>query len=349
MSRTAALQRWLEGIWYGGRPVPRALAWLEAVYALLALRWRRALYASGWFRSVRLPLPVIVVGNVTVGGTGKTPLVIWLVTELARRGWRPGVISRGYGGSARGAMLVPPNAEPRAAGDEAVLIARATHVPVAVAKERALAGKLLAERGDCDVLISDDGLQHWALKRDLEIAVIDGTRRLGNRRLLPAGPLRDPPRRLARVDYIVVNDGAPTGGDANDDAARGHELAMQVRGRSAQHVLDPGRVIPLASLAGRRVHAVAGIGNPERFFSMLAGLGLEVIAHPLADHHDFSGGEIVFDDALPVLVTEKDAVKCARYAHDRLYVVPVEAELPAGFADRIHERLHALASETGPA
>jgi tetraacyldisaccharide 4'-kinase len=331
MSRTAELQAWLEGIWYGGRRVPRLLAVLEGVYGFLALRVRRKLYASGWFRSEKLPLPVIVVGNVTVGGTGKTPLVIWLVQELARRGWRPGVVSRGYGGKALGAMLVPPSAEPAAAGDEAVLIARATHAPVAVGRKRLDAGRLLVERGDCDVLIADDGLQHWALKRDLEIAVIDGTRRLGNGRLLPAGPLRDPPRRLQRVDYIVTNGVAETG-----------EIAMLVRGRAAQHVLDPGRVVPLSSFATQRVHAVAGIGNPERFFDMLESQGIEVVRHPLADHHAYDGREILFDDALAVLVTEKDAVKCARFAHERLYVVPVEAELPASFADRIHEQLHAL-------
>ena len=331
MNRTGALTNWLESIWYGGKRVPFYLSILERIYAFLGLWVRRRLYAAGWFPSERLPIPVVIIGNVTVGGTGKTPLVIYLVQELSRRGWRPGVISRGYGGRSRGVLFVDPSTEPALAGDEAVLIARATHAPVAIAKQRVEAGRLLIERGGCDVLISDDGLQHWALKRDIEIAVIDGTRRLGNERLLPAGPLRDPPRRLSYVDYVVAN-----------GKAREGEIAMSVKGRSAQHVLDPGRVVPLAQFAGQKVHAVAGIGNPERFFEMLSRERIQVIAHALPDHHDFAGDEIQFGDELPVFVTEKDAVKCARFAHERLFVVPVEAELPPTFADQIHQTLHTL-------
>jgi tetraacyldisaccharide 4'-kinase len=325
----AALSRWLESVWYGGRAVPFWLAALERVYRG-GLWLRRWLFRKRVFEVRRLPVPVIVVGNLTVGGTGKTPVVSWLVRELAQRGWRPGVAMRGYRGRRRVATLLGPETEPAEVGDEAVLQYKAGACPVAVGVDRAEAGALLVERAGCNVVICDDGLQHWALRRDFEIAVIDGERRFGNGRLLPAGPLREPADRLELIDAVIVN-----GGPVNDG-----EIALSVIGETAVCLRTPGRLVNLAAWRGQRVHAVAGIGNPERFFRMLEGLGLEVIRHPLQDHHDFTGGELDFGDDLPVLVTEKDAVKCTSFASAKTYAVPVEASLPAELADGIHRALH---------
>lgn len=316
----------LERIWYGGAPVPASLAALEQVYAG-ALALRRRLYASGWLRSEPLRVPVVVVGNVTAGGTGKTPLVAWLARELAQRGWRPGIVLRGYRGSAHGARRVAIGDDPALVGDEAVLLAQATQVPVAIGRRRVAAGRLLED--ECDVLLSDDGLQHWAMQRDVEIAVVDGARRFGNGRLLPAGPLREPATRLSRVDHVVANGRAEPG-----------EIPMRVRGERAIALDDPARTLTLSSMRGTRVHAVAGIGSPERFFELLRGYGIEVEPHVYPDHHDYRGDELELPGEDPVLLTEKDAVKAARFASPRVYAVPVEAELPAEFADRLHAQLH---------
>ncbi|HVF34811.1 MAG TPA: tetraacyldisaccharide 4'-kinase [Candidatus Saccharimonadia bacterium] len=322
------LAAWLESIWYGREPVPGVLALLERCYvAMLALR--RALYASRMLRSEALPRPVVVVGNLTAGGTGKTPLVVWLVRELSLRGWQPGVILRGYRGSARSPRRVTAGDDAAAVGDEALLIARATGVPVAIGRRRAQAGRLLVD--SCDVLVSDDGLQHWALQRDIEIAVVDGERRYGNGRLLPAGPLREPLERLSRVDHVVANGAAHPG-----------EVAMQLSGSRAVSLCDPTRIVALESLRGRTVHAVAGIGNPARFFALLRGFGIEVVPHPYPDHHDYDGRELDLPGSDLILVTEKDAVKCASFAGARVHVVPVEAELPAQLADQVHASLHRL-------
>jgi len=326
----AGLRARLEAAWYGGAPVPAWASALEHLYAAL-LRVRRALYAAGIRRSTRVDVPVVVVGNLTVGGTGKTPLVATLGTELRQRGWSPGIALRGYGGSQRSAGLLPADADPARRGDEAVLLARATGLPVATGRARVDAARLLAGHG-CDLVLCDDGLQHWALARDIEILVIDGERRFGNGRLLPAGPLREPVERAARVDHVVVN-GAT--------AAEG-EVTMRIVGQRALALDGSARALALDGLRGRRVHAVAGIGNPERFFAMLERFGIVVARHPLADHHAFDGSELAFADDDLVLVTEKDAVKCACFADARTFVVPVEAELPASFVDRIHADLHAL-------
>jgi tetraacyldisaccharide 4'-kinase len=327
----AALSRWLTSVWYEERPVPFWLGALEWVYesALLLRRWT---YRRRLFTVRRLPVPVVVVGNLTVGGTGKTPVVSWLVRELAQRGWRPGVAMRGYRGRLRVATLLGPETEPSEVGDEAVLQYKACSCPVAVGVDRAEAGALLIERAGCNVVICDDGLQHWALRRDFEIAVVDGDRRFGNGRLLPAGPLREPAERLGLIDVVIVN-GGPVGPG---------ETPLSVTGRTAVSLRDPGRMVDLRSWRGRRVHAVAGIGNPERFFRMLEGLGLEVIRHPLPDHHRFDGAELKFGDGLPVLVTEKDAVKCTSFAGPETYAVPVEAVLPSELVDRIHLALHQI-------
>lgn len=313
--------------------MPWLLALLEDVYATM-LELRRWLYARGWKQSGRLPVPVLVVGNVSVGGTGKTPLTAWLVAELAARGWRPGIVLRGYGGRERGVALVHASDSAARVGDEALLLARAGNHPVAIGRRRYDAGRALLEQAGCDLVICDDGLQHWSLARDLEIAVVDGERRFGNGRLLPAGPLREPIERLARVDLVVVNGGP----------GQGREVPMRVSGARAVSLLDPTRQVELSDWRGETVHAVAGIGQPERFFGMLERQGLTVIRHPLPDHHHFDGSEFNFDDGLRVLVTEKDAVKCVSFADDRCFAVPVDVTLPEGFADDIHRRLKRCAS-----
>jgi tetraacyldisaccharide 4'-kinase len=320
----------LEDIWYAGAPVPAPLAWLESLYRIL-IDLRRRLYAAGLLRSVRLPVPVVIVGNLTVGGTGKTPLVAALGAELRQRGWQPGIALRGYRGRIARACLLPSDADPRDFGDEAVLLARSTGLPVAIGRARAQAATVLLRQG-CNVVVCDDGLQHWALARDLEVLVVDGERRFGNGRLLPAGPLREDPSRAERVDFTVVNGGS----------LRTGEYLMQVSGQRAMSLDGAPRAIALASLAGRVVHAVAGIGRPERFFRMLEAQGIVVHRHPYPDHHDFDGSEFAFGDDLPVLVTEKDAVKCARYADPRMLVVPVEADLPAAFLDSLNGALHEI-------
>ncbi len=326
----SAVADWLERRWYGGTAVPAWLAVLESLYRF-AFALRRHAYARGWLESTRLDVPVVVVGNLTAGGTGKTPLVATLAQELSQRGWRPGIALRGYGGSAPGPLLVRANDDPERTGDEAIVLARATGAPVAIGRRRAQAGLLLVRAAGCDVVLCDDGLQHWALARDIEIVVVDGARRFGNGRLLPAGPLREPVSRLARVDFVVNNGGDEPG-----------EVPMRVEGSRALSLDSTGNTRPLDAWRGKVVHAVAGIGNPGRFFDLLAAHGLQVRPHPLPDHHHFTGAEFAFGDELPVFVTEKDAVKCARLAGPDTWVVPVEARLPAEFADRLHAQLHAI-------
>lgn len=321
----------LESAWYGDARPPW-WAWpLAALYGGV-VRLRGRLYLMGWLRSTRLPVPTIVVGNLSVGGTGKTPLTMALAEALAARGFRPGVVSRGYGGSRREPVLLGDLPDPADVGDEPCLI-RATGVPVAIGRERPAAARLLLAAG-CDVLIADDGLQHYALARDVEICVIDGSRRFGNRRLLPAGPLREPLSRLRRVDLRVCNGGVAEAG----------EYPMQLHGDELV-ALDDGRREPLAGWRGRRVHAVAAIGNPQRFFNSLRQAGMEVVEHAYPDHHAFAPGELDFGDQLPLLMTDKDAIKCRRFVQPHWWRVPVQAQLPPSFYDVLAERLAALRRE----
>jgi tetraacyldisaccharide 4'-kinase len=314
----------LESAWYGTAGAPwwtGPLSWLYG--ALTALR--RSLYRIGVLRSTRLTVPVIVIGNLSVGGTGKTPLTIALAEGLRERGYTPGVVSRGYGGTQKLPLLLDASAEPSQVGDEPCLI-RTSGVPVAVGRDRPAAAKLLIDAG-CDVVIADDGLQHYALARDLEICVIDGVRRFGNGRLLPAGPLREPMSRLQKVDYRVCNGGAVAPGD----------IAMELHGGMARALVDD-HAQPLADFAGQTVHAIAAIGNPARFFASLRAQGLQVIEHPFPDHHAFVPNDFPFDGK-PVLMTEKDAVKCRTFAQAHWWSVPVRAVLPKAFFDDIDARL----------
>ena len=308
-----SVQSWLNRIWYDRAAPPWWLLPLSLTYAAVAGS-RRYLYVKRLRRSIRISSPVIVVGNLSVGGTGKTPLVCWLVSRLAEMGFRPGVVTRGYGGSLRTVRLIRPTDDPNIVGDEPILLARRTGAPVAMGRDRPAASQLLVNAG-CNVVVSDDGLQHYALARDCEIVVIDGDRLFGNGWLLPAGPLREPPGRLASADAIVVN-----GGRAMVDGA----LSMRLEAKSAVGLLG-GAIKALDEFAGQTVHAVAGIGNPERFFNMLRSHGIEVIGHALPDHARFQAADISFEDQRPVLMTEKDAVKCSALAGPRHWCVPVTA------------------------
>jgi tetraacyldisaccharide 4'-kinase len=325
-----SLHTWLNRIWYEDRNPPWWLRpWSVAYRGAFALRhW---LFQRGVYHSIHLDRPVIVVGNLSVGGTGKTPLVLWLVARLRGAGRRPGIVTRGYGGAQRLPRIIGPADDPAVVGDEPLLLARRSGVPVAVGRDRPAAAQLLIEAG-CDVVVSDDGLQHEALARDCEIVVVDAARRFGNGRLLPAGPLRELPERLGSVDAVVVNGTA--GDTASDSAAmdsvfRGLKpFTMRLHAQEAVAVVGSGHQA-LASFAGTTVHAVAGIGNPQRFFDLVRAVGIEVIAHPLADHAPITGADILFTDRRPVLMTEKDAVKCGSLADERHWFVPVEAGILA--------------------
>jgi tetraacyldisaccharide 4'-kinase len=303
----------LLAIWYQGAPAPYTLRLLSVLFAAVAALRRRC-YALGLLRSVQLPVPVVVVGNITVGGTGKTPVSAWLAGEFAQLGLRVGIVLRGYGGAGAAPALVTAVSDARQVGDEAVLLAQSSGALVAVGRERAAAATRLIDAG-AQLIIADDGLQHLRLRRDVELAVIDGERGFGNRRLLPAGPLREPVAALARVAAVLQNGGI----EPHWPGA----LRLQLAGHELQPVAGGATSRPLGALRGQRVHAVAGIGNPARFFALLRAAGLEPIEHPFPDHHRFAAAEIRFDDTLPVLMTGKDAVKCRAIADQRHWFLPV--------------------------
>jgi tetraacyldisaccharide 4'-kinase len=317
------MERQLTQLWYREQaraPLLQPLAWLYG----LAVALRQRAYRSGWVRSARAGRPVVVVGNLTVGGTGKTPLTLWLAQALTAAGLRVGIVARGYGSrNGREPRRVDAASRWQEAGDEPLILARRSGCPTVIGSDRLAAARVLAAEG-VDVIIADDGLQHLRLARDCEIVVVDGARGVGNGRLLPAGPLREPTTRLLQVDAIVVNGNAIHGSLAA--LLPPAVLGMQLVGSEAVSVDERVRR-PLASFQGQRVHAVAGIGNPQRFFGELQGQGMEVIEHPFPDHHPLSAAEVAFADALPVLMTEKDAVKCRAFANPRLWYVPVTAQL----------------------
>ncbi len=343
----------LQRIWYRSGPPPLPLRLLARAFGL-AVRARGALYRGGWLRSARLARPVVVVGNLVVGGSGKTPLVIWLVERLRAQGFCPGVVLRGYGGSAergREPLRVGADSDPAVVGDEALLLARRTGAPVAVCRDRVRAARSLLEAGS-DLIVADDGLQHLALARDFEIAVFDGEAGPGNGWLLPAGPLREPLDRLARVDAVVINGvGAFRQRiDSQDPPYRGPAgpLGMRLRG-DRLCALGGGGERALSELTGQRVHAVAGIGRPERFFAQLRAAGLDPVENAFPDHHPFRSGELAFADDLPVLLTEKDAVRCTAARARNFWYLPVTAELDApDEAALLGRLLPALRTRAGP-
>ena len=324
--------------WYDpDAAVPLWARLLEGVYGTV-VDWRRRLYRRGWRRSIRVPVPVIVVGNVTAGGAGKTPVTMALVERLRAAGWTPGVASRGYGREQAGtARWVDAGTPARLGGDEPVLVARKTGVPVRVDADRVAAARALVAAG-CDVVVCDDGLQHYRLARDIEIEVVDAQRGYGNGRMMPAGPLREPVSRAMACDFRILNLGQGSGQAATIGFG---QWPMRLALTGARP-LDGGRERSLQAFAGQRVHAVAGIAHPERFFAMLRAAGLAVVPHAFADHHAFTREDLQFSSDLPVLMTEKDAVKCAAFADARLYAVPLSADLPAAFWTGLMQRLETL-------
>ena len=329
------MQRWFESQWARIGPAAVLLLPLTAVFAAIA-SLRRALYRAGILKAWRAGVPVVVVGNITVGGSGKTPLVIAIVDTLREAGFSPGVVSRGYGAVPPGAddplgvvRVFPGVTTPERAGDEPVLIAERCNVPVFVSTDRPRAVRaLLATNPEVDVVVSDDGLQHYALARDVEIAVVDGARLFGNGMLLPSGPLREPVSRLASVDAVVVN-----GEGASLDAAR-RTFAM-APGNERFVSLSDGRTLSAPDFAlmarGARVHALAGIAHPARFFDHLARLGVRATGHAFSDHHAFQSGELRLPEAELVVMTEKDAVKCRSFADARMWCLRIDALLPGDF------------------
>ncbi len=322
VERLAGQGVWVRA-WYGNARWVRLLAPLSWIFRLAAER-RRMKFVTGMKAPWRASVPVIVVGNLTVGGTGKTPLVIHLVRWLMERGFRPGVVSRGYGGGGVYPMQVDSSTAASEAGDEAPLIARRTRAPVVVDPDRVAAVRQLLDRYDCDVVIADDGLQHYALARDLEIVVLDGDRGIGNGRCLPAGPLREPKERLESVDLVIAN------GRATGLVSR--EFVMTDRATALVAVVG-GERRPVEAFARCAVHAAAGIGNPARFFDRLSQLEMEPIVHPFPDHQVFKPSDLAFGDQLPVVVTEKDAVKLValdpQLLPAQLWYLEMEVALPA--------------------
>ncbi|MBU9841452.1 MULTISPECIES: tetraacyldisaccharide 4'-kinase [Rahnella] len=322
----------IERIWSGKSPLYLLLLPLSWLYGLVSTLIRYS-YKTGLKKSWRASVPVVVVGNLTAGGNGKTPVVIWLVETLQQHGFRVGVVSRGYGGRAEHYPLLLTEATPTTqAGDEPVLIFQRTGAPVAVSPVRSDAVKALLDGNELDVIITDDGLQHYALQRDIEIVVIDGVRRFGNGHWLPAGPMRERESRLRSVDAVITNGGT----------ARPGELAM---------FLQPGKAINLVTgeqcdaSALKNVVAIAGIGHPPRFFSTLKQLGINVQKEvAFSDHQAYTSGQLsaVKAPGQVLLMTEKDAVKCRSFAQPDWWYLPVDAKIEGDQAEKLLQRIAEL-------
>ena len=331
------MRSFLDRCWYGVCRIRYLLLPFSLVFFLL-LVGRRMAYRAGLLRSRRLPVPVIVVGNLGVGGSGKTPLTLRIVQWLIELGFHPGILSRGYGGSARSPCEVQVDSDPAQVGDEPVLLARRANCPVWIGARRVLAGEgLLGAHPEVDVLVADDGLQHYALARDMEIVVIDARRGFGNGHLLPAGPLREPLGRLATVDAVVVN-----GGNPEHFLPLPPSFSMILRGETFRNLRDPARTAVAADFVGQRLHALAGIGHPQRFFDHLDKMGLTATPHPFPDHHVYTEQDL---PAGILLMTEKDAVKCAPFASPDAWFLEVDAELESGLQTLIN---HILKTRHGP-
>ncbi len=322
----------LTKLWYQPRhPLSYALAPLAYVFRSLVYL-RRCCYQLGFKKVNKFNVPVIVVGNITVGGTGKTPLVIWLAQLLRQQGYQPGIVSRGYKAQqTQFPYLVQANDTATKVGDEPLLIARQTQCPVMLAPKRAQAVQALLQQTQCNVIIADDGLQHYGLARDIEIAVINGERRYGNNRCLPAGPLREPKSRLSTVDFVVAKN------QANDN-----EISMRVIPQACTQLIKSADHKPLATWQGKKVHAVAGIGDPTSFYALLKRANLIIIEHTFADHHRYQATDFAFGDDLPIIMTAKDGVKCEAFADERFWVLPVAVELDADFAPALLAKLNSL-------
>lgn len=309
------IYKWIHRVWYENAISGIILVPISGIYFIL-IKIKEFLYRYNFLSSNKLEVPVIVIGNITAGGTGKTPLVIWLANELKNRGHVPGVISRGYGGSKVNlSTIVDSKSDPGIVGDEPILIATRSKCPVVVDSNRVRASMMLIEKG-VDVIISDDGLQHSQLQRDFEICVVDGSLGFGNHRLIPSGPLRELPSRLKKVDQILVN------GKNTFQSGKSFELLALKANR-----LNGTLCKTLTSFKGKTVHAVAGIGNPKRFFELLKTFGIKVIEHSFPDHAVFNAKDLNFDDQLEIFMTEKDAIKIDKNTSDKFWFIPVEVSM----------------------
>jgi len=319
----------LDYYWYNKGIVAFILLPLSLLYCTV-VKIRKYLYRVSILKHHRLPVPVIIVGNINIGGTGKTPLVVYLCSLLGRNGYHPGIISRGYKGKAEvWPQSVTSSSDPSLVGDECVLLANKTNCPVVVGPDRVAAALRLLETTNCDLIISDDGLQHYALDRDTEIVVYDAQRQFGNGYCLPAGPLREPVKRIQSVDFVVSNGDSQTA-----------DFTMHLLMSCAVNLNNQELTSSLEKFKKSQVHAVAGIGNPERFFNQLTRAGLVIIRHPFADHRDFIESDLNFDDDLPVLMTEKDAVKCRKFTTHNHWFVPIEATIGEAFDNKLLKRIH---------
>jgi len=324
--------KWLTDSWYKPSVIPWLLSPLSLIYCLL-IRLRKLAYHIDLFKQHKITVPIIIVGNISVGGTGKTPFVIWLAQQLKQAGFQPGIISRGYGGKAEHYPAnVTANSVPKQVGDEPLIISRHTDCPMVVAPNRVTAAQHLLTHYDCNIIIADDGLQHLALARDIEIVIVDSERQFGNKFCLPSGPLREPISRLNHIDYLVYN------GDSASD-----NITMQLTQGDAINLADPTQSKPLSYFKHQTVHAVAGIGNPMRFFDQLDSQDIDIIAHPFADHHQFQSHDLDFTNPqTPILMTEKDAVKCQDFAQENMWYIPIQATISGKLKQNILNQLAEL-------
>ncbi|MDR0481231.1 MAG: tetraacyldisaccharide 4'-kinase [Gallionellaceae bacterium] len=330
---------WLERKWYRITPWHGVLLPLALIFLLLSTL-RRALYRYGVLHSEKLPVPVIIVGNITVGGSGKTPLTLWLAQQLISAGHRPGIISRGFGGSNTAPRQVHPDDSADETGDEPLLMAQRKLCPVWIGRDRAAAGRaLLAAHPECDLLISDDGLQHYRLQRDAEIVVVDGARLFGNNLPLPAGPLRELRARLKRADAVVINGGAARLGIQHPSFSD-HQYTMQLEGTVFHNLHDPALTRQADDFQGMKLRAIAGIGHPQRFFVQLAALGLRPRCAPFPDHYRYTPDDLNDADADATLMTEKDAVKCSPFADAKCWALRVDAQVDPALIGFILARIN---------
>jgi tetraacyldisaccharide 4'-kinase len=324
--------------WYAPRvTLLAALLWPLSILNGAIVAFRRGLFGAGILRSQRLPVPVIVVGNINVGGVGKTPLTVALAEALAQRGFKPGIVSRGYGGSNAAPRAVAPGDDPKVVGDEPLLLIE-TGLPVWIGHDRVDAARgLIRANPSCDVIVADDGLQHYALARAMEIAVIDASRGFGNGLLLPAGPLREPVTRLRDVDAVVrlVANGVPRPSIAN-----GRDFLMTHEPLPWRNLKRPDLEADPAQWQGKEVHALSGIGNPQRFFDMVTSLGIKATPHAFPDHHDYTAEDIALSGAIAILMTQKDAVKCKAFADERCWYLPLHAIIDPALVALALEKIH---------
>ena len=314
------LHKITESVWYEKHPLTLILLPLSLFYQV-CIKIRNLLYTTRLLSKYKVSVPVIVVGNITVGGNGKTPFVIWLCQFLTQKGYFPGIISRGYGGDCnKSPQLVTSDSSPSQVGDEPLLLAQRSGRPVIVFHNRYLAAVQLLKQTNCNILVCDDGLQHLSLERELEIVVIDGNRRFGNGYCLPAGPLRDSINRLSSVDIIVAK-----------NKALKNEHLMNYEYEDLQSIHIDKKSLNIQKLHGKTVHAVAGIANPFEFHSYLKNKGVKIIKHVFPDHHAYVASDLEFNDNLPIVMTEKDAVKCKTFVADNMWYLPIKARMDNKF------------------